>query len=190
MLNIKHLSGYTLLESLIAALLSLVICSCTLHYTSILLQTYVKLSQKFKLQHSKLVARHYIRYDLQHFALSVDFCSTQNGACDRLGARSIQQQIASKQIKPLSDLLIIHGIAGDIVYYMRKSVVPSADKVPTYALYRDDIVHNAQALVEDLDNFTVEIRDLDLKTYEVIAHVLLKKSSPFAIKTVRAKHAG
>lgn len=188
--SVKRVNAYILVESLLATILGVIICIGAIHYMFMLLKTYATVQQKFKIQHAKLIARHYIRADLQQFAAGASICNAQQAQCDHLVSPSIQQQIRTKHIKPLSALLVIHSASGDIVYYVRKSVLPTQGNLPKYALYRDDIVHNALALVEEIDNLTVEIRNINLTTYEVTANVFFKQSTPLAIKCLLAKHPG
>lgn len=131
----------------------MLICSFCVHFLGVVLRAKVKVQEKFAQQHAKLVANHYIRSDL-YAAQGFSICLVPKSDCKHSLNSTILQLINSGNIKPNTHVLTLHMPHGEVYYYVRKSVVPGKQ----YALYRDDSRHNAQALVEELQDLQVEIQ--------------------------------
>lgn len=113
------------------------------------MQTYNKIQIKFNRQQEKLIARQLISKDLFITALSVTACKINLNTCD--------DKLNKANIMPSSDVLILRTLQHDIIYSLRKSVIPNAKQRGKYALYRDDTIHPSQAIVENVKDLRVKI---------------------------------
>lgn len=167
--------GSILINLLISVTLGGIICGCVIHFVFLNLQLLYKLHEKFHNQQERLIARHYIAKDVCNKNNYLMVCSV-NLECLSLWPQSIADLVKQKQIKPESNLLLIKSNSNIIVYYVRKSVLYTINN-PKYALYRDDIIHKAQALVENVDALQVQITQFDTSTVSINARVIFSNSS-------------
>lgn len=152
----NYQDGYSLLSILICNTIGMLLCGTALHFLYLTINTYNKIQKKFTTQNAYLMARHILGVDLITEAKSVNTCIAYRDMCSHLVTPSIQDLISQHKIKEMSDLLIIQTKNDKIIYYLRKSTLRNVTTT-SYALYRDDIVHNSIAIAEDVQNFKVNV---------------------------------
>lgn len=113
------------------------------------MQTYNKIQSKLTQQQEKFIARHLIGKDLFIAALNATTCKAHTNTCNN--------NLEKTSIMPFSDILILKTLQHDIIYSLRKSVTPSTKPTIKYALYRDDTIHQPQAIAENVKNLSVQI---------------------------------
>ncbi len=151
-------------------MLGIILTSCALNYMFIVIKIFYKLQHQFTQQNARLIARHFIAMDLCINSNSVSICKAGDKHCSILLPTAINSLISQKSIKPESDIFILNSDQKNILYYIRKSAVPQNHG--KYALYRDDVVHNAVALVENIQDLQVNINNLDLNSVRVTTRVI------------------
>jgi hypothetical protein len=151
---INYQAGYSLLATLVSSTIGMIACATALHFLYFTVNTYNKVQQKFVAQQNRLMARQLLGSDLLIPNSLATVCKARVDDCKQL-TPSIQGLIEQRQIKPLSDVLVLQTQQDRIVYYLRKSNLKQ--QPANYALYRDDIIHNAVAIAENLQNFKVQI---------------------------------
>lgn len=130
----------------------IVYCSAISHLCNTI-QTYNKIQKKFEHQQERLITRHLIAKDLFITTLSASTC--------RVGTNTCSDKLERDNMMMLSDVLILHTPQHDIIYSLRKSAIPSSDTIIKYALYRDDTIHQSQAIVENIRDLKVQILTLE-----------------------------
>lgn len=126
----------SIIELLISLTLSLILLSGMGHYVFTINKIYQQIQQQFAYQNSVLIARHYIYSDLIN---------------NRTNITSSNYLPAVQNIKPGSDILIMPNV----IYYLRKSIIPHNDFRYSYALYRHDLINNVTAIAEGLENMLI-----------------------------------
>lgn len=172
--------GSILINLLISVTLGTILCGCVIHFVFLNLQLFYKLHTKFHSQQERLIARHYIAKDVCNSKSHLMVCPLDL-ECLALWPQAIIDLVKQKQIKPESNLLLITNSNNYIAYYLRKSVLYTATTVK-YALYRDDIIHNAQALVENVDALQVQLTQLDKFTLSIKARIVFSNSSDIGMQ--------
>lgn len=149
-------TAYALIETMIAMLVAICVLQAAISCLQMTLRCYLIMSKTFKLQHNQAIIRHYMQADLHNDGVTIAVCARDGGSCSLAMAQIIQRHAKAAT----SNILVIVAPNQTVLYYLRKSVLskPGGKK---FALYRDDIVYNAQALVEDLQNFQVDIVEKD-----------------------------
>lgn len=156
-INSRYQTAESLLGMLLSTAIGMLLCIAAFHYLMTLCSAYYKLQQRFQDKHAWLVARHFIGTDLYQHAIGATTCAITPDICEEF-------KVA---VMPASDVLVLQTATGRILYYARKSVIPDPT-LKKYALYRDDLEHKSQAIVEDIKNFTVNIRTINEVNYNVI----------------------
>lgn len=146
----------SILELLLSLAIGILICGYVLHNHILIIKTYYKMHHQFKIQHNKLIARHYIGTDLATSPKAPVTYLSDSSLC-----RQILPHLNRRQLKVATSILQLTTKQGHLVlYYLRKSIINTRQKEPIYALYRDDSTHNAVAIAEN-------VRDLDIKIFSV-----------------------
>lgn len=145
-----RIRAYILLEVLIANTLNITIFAISLFFLLIITRVSMQLQQQFKIKHAKAITQYYLRKDLFNNK-SINSCQ------DPMSCIQYQNLTGVRSLKPGSDILLITTDNGSIMYYLRTSIVSSFK----YALYRDDNLHNATALVEDILDLKLQILHKD-----------------------------
>jgi hypothetical protein len=166
----NYQAGYSLLTTLVSSTIGMLLCGTAVHFMYLTINTYNKIQQKFVVQHTSLMARQLLGTDLLTTNSSVSCCKVGLELCSHLITPAIQALIEQGKIKPWSDLLILQTTNSSIIYYLRKSTLQdraSRGHTPRFALYRDDIEHNAIAIAEELQNFEVQIATTTAREQQV-----------------------
>lgn len=174
-------AGYSLIENTICTSIAIVISVFCMQYIFFITATQAKIQAKFTTQNAKLITKHFVSIDLHTAMFGVYTCKAIKDSCNNLITLEIAQLIKNKTIKPLSDLLIIHTVQEQIVYYLRRSVVPNTPQ-NVYALYRDNIKLNAQALVENITDLNVELTQLDATQQTALITIYFSNTTPLEIE--------
>lgn len=103
--------------------------------------TYNTIQNKLEHQQDKLITRYFLGRDLFTAAQKADKHERQN-------------------LVPDSDILILHTMQHTLTYYLHKSTIQNSSRRTKYALYRDDSIHQAQAIVENIKALRVQILPL------------------------------
>ena len=143
----------TILEPLISTTIGVILCGWALHYMLMITKVYYQMHRQFQLQNAKLIARYYISKDLAAMTIPPTSCQVGSKDC----ATTIQQ-INTRHLKPLSDVLLLKTTSENVVYYLRKSAIQQCNHNICYALYRDNIQQNAVALVENISDLQIQMR--------------------------------
>lgn len=178
-----------LLELMLVTLIGSIICIGTVNFLLHVAKVYLDIQQKFALQNNKLIAKHYIYNDLKAANYGVIIYNADEQYYPPELPAAIVQLNAKKSIKIGSDILIIKQQENTIIYYLRKSIVPCANKAICYALYRDDSKQQAIALVENILAFTAHIVHLSLDQYLVNVQLELQNHEQMEIKCLHAMAA-
>lgn len=156
MFNIK---SFSLVEMAVTNTIALIICATSITYLLTFAKVYNKIQQRMSHQSAKLIIRHYIKQDLQSankvIIGNIDAISMGNDL-----TVSISKLLQKGSLQKDSDILVIYSET-NIIYYVRKSILPTVNNKPKYAIYRDNIIHNAQAIIEDIVYLKVHIVDKD-----------------------------
>lgn len=189
--------GFTLIETLVSAVIGVMLCILCLHLLFSIMPTYYKIQHKFKVINRKLVASHYIRRDILD-SQGIATCSAKDEDCSHLVSNDILSLISNGSIKPHTNVLVIYNLYGKIVYYLRKSAIPNTSvefrtksntsTTQHYALYKDDIIHNAQALIEEIVDFQVQFIAVDTATYKILIKLVFTDAPTLEIICVLANH--
>ena len=184
-------TGFLLIENMLCMSISIVISAFCIHYIFFITETYIKIQEKFTIQNAKLITRHLISTDLYAANYGVSTCNiSDDNTCNNLVTLEIFKLIKNQSIKPLSNILVLHNNSEKIVYYLRKSAVPITNAKKSYALYRDNIELNAQSIVENVIDFTIEIIQLNLSQNMVKVMVVLADTKPLEIKCIISTKLG
>jgi hypothetical protein len=151
-----------LINTLISAVLGLIVYGAAIGHLCNVMHTYNKIQIKFARQQEKLIARQSIGKDL--------FMATLNATTCKVGTNTCTDKLETTNMLPLSDILILHTLQNDIIYSLRKSVI-STKTTTKYALYRDDTQHLPQAIVENIKSLRVQIAALPLNKQKVTINV-------------------
>lgn len=159
--NICSNKAYSLIEIMISTSISLIIFAATLHYLHITIKSYNKLQHKIDYQNAQLIAYYYLSLDIRNsgynFKPAAIACKPIKNACLGLIPSALINLIDTKSIPFDSDILILNSAQQNVVYYVKPSVIPKQDHMHSYALYRDDFIHNSTALIEGIIKFDVKI---------------------------------
>lgn len=141
-----------LINTLINTVLGIIVyCSAIGHLCNVI-QAYNNIQRKLECQQEKLITRHLIAKDLFMTTLNVSTC--------KVGTNTCNGGVERENMMPLSDVLILHTLHHDIIYSLRKSAIHHSKQIIKYALYRDDTMHQSQAVVENIKSLTVQIATL------------------------------
>lgn len=156
MFNIK---SFSLVEMTVTNTIALIICATSITYLLTFAKVYNKIQQRISYQSAKLITRYYIKQDIQSankvIIGNIDAISMENYL-----TVSISKLLQKGSLQKDSDVLVIYS-ENNIIYYVRKSILSSVNNKPKYAIYRDNIIHNAQAIVEDILYLKAHIVDKD-----------------------------
>lgn len=183
--NIKlYISGYTLISSLICSVLGILILGSIIHFLYFYVSQTEKLYFKMQVQQEKLIAQHYLINDIRNAGFNINttkntlnliHCKANEAECKKHVNNSVITRIHSADIKPLSDILILHSVvdrlewqhnqevpelqiySNTVMYYIRQSIIPGDKFKHSYTLYRDDTQHAATALIENITNLRINI---------------------------------
>ncbi len=156
-----------MLETLLVSLLGSIICITAVDYLMQIAKVYAEVQSKMCVHNSRLIARHYLHTDLAKADFGVKICAEDMQACAEELPESILRLIDQQSIKESSAVLVIYQQQQRIIYYLRKSIIPCVNKDGCYALYRDDGVQQASALVENMQTFAVQIEWLHVAAYRI-----------------------
>lgn len=170
------------MATLVSTAIGLITCSCAIQFFHMVIKNNNKIQLNFSHQNTRLMVRHFIGQDLYTITKSIHTCKVGSEICNHLITTSINNLILQQQIKPTSSLLILHTSSDDIVYYLRRSTLNTQLKQNNYALYRDDIAHNALALAENVQNLSVQVINIDQYNYKTIVTILFTNSKTVEIE--------
>jgi hypothetical protein len=148
-------------------------CAAIGHLYNVM-QTYNKIQIKFQRQQEKLIARHLVGKDLFTSALRVSTCTVGTNTCNAKTERAGMQ--------PLSDILILHTSQHNIIYYLHKSIASNPKSIIKYALYRDNTIHQPQAIVENVQSLKVKILTSLLQRQTIVVTIQFLDNYTLEIK--------
>ncbi len=118
----------SLLGIIINAAISTLLCACATQQMLSVLKACYQAHKLISVQQTKAIARYYLISEGSTADRAVRPCKYSGYEC-------------------IGEALILNRFGTQIAYYLRESVLSDKAQVK-YALYRDDLTHNAQALVE------------------------------------------
>lgn len=147
----NKLKAYALVELLISNAIFVVMLCISMHYLALVSKTYLKIQRDFAYDEARLVARHYLLQDVKNAA---------------------DVQFSLQRLMIIKDQII--------TYDLRPSVIPKNDPRHAFALYREDGITRAEALVEGIIDWRIS---LEPKVIKIL--IMFKDQQNLEIKYAR-----